>query len=509
MSVYGTSRVSYRRGDDLPSALGDPRKSLGNKSRASIRSVHSAPRSLRKGEVLLDSDEVPWYHPEKRNAMRIIVLVLLCFFTIGGYFAYDSVGNWETQIESDFGVSESKFSLVYSVYTFPNIVLPFLGGWLVDQMGINAACIITAILTFSGTTLVAIAPYLGKSFTLMVIGRLIYGFGAETGYVASNSVSIAWYRNFYLALMMGILVSAGRAGSYLTFGINAWVDRITNSDYRAALIVAAGGCAVSLVAAVLYVVCDKIAEYVLGYAVVEVEEDGEHGALGPLISVKDFPPDFWFYGISCMIYYSAIFPFQSSGTALLENRYGLPHDEALDVMSLLPLSSMIASPILGWLCDCVGYKVYWVIAGEALMTLAFILVPFTKTPPVISILLLGAAYSIVPASLWPCHPLLVPDGSIGIAFGLLSSMINLGLTFVYMITGSLSENALVEEEYINEMGFLLCLAAFGMLSGVVWLWLDRARGTICNKPGPGLREEFNNLKLFFSNCFARRDYAAV
>lgn len=84
----------------------------------------------------------------KSGFIKLMVLATACSFLVGSYFCYDIPGTLKTQIMKDFGISQTKENLLYTVYSFPNFVLPLIGGILLDKIGIRVCLILfTTILT--------------------------------------------------------------------------------------------------------------------------------------------------------------------------------------------------------------------------------------------------------------------------------------------------------------------------------------------------------------------------
>jgi len=76
------------------------------------------------------------------------MLAMACCFLLGSYYCYDNPGVIETQLEEQFDISATTWSLLYSVYSFPNMVLPFFGGVMLDKLGMRFGLILfTAVLT--------------------------------------------------------------------------------------------------------------------------------------------------------------------------------------------------------------------------------------------------------------------------------------------------------------------------------------------------------------------------
>ena len=67
----------------------------------------------------------------------------------------------------------------------------------------------TLLLVGSVLSAVATGPWF-KSYYLLVVSRFIYGLGAESTYIALDSVIAIWWDGKYIALAMGLQVAAGR-----------------------------------------------------------------------------------------------------------------------------------------------------------------------------------------------------------------------------------------------------------------------------------------------------------
>ncbi len=81
------------------------------------------------------------------------------------------------------------------------------------------------------------------------------------------------------------------------------------------------------------------------------------------------------------------------------------------------------------------------IYGAILLTIShliFALVPesaFTPAVAIFTIVILGTAFSLVPASMWPSIPKIVEDRYLGSAYGLIFYIQNIGLLLVPMLIG--------------------------------------------------------------------------
>jgi MFS family permease len=385
------------------------------------------------------------------------------------------VGVVQKQIVEYFHITDGQFGLLYSVYSFPNIILPFFGGFVLDYIGLPVGTMITCSLVTIGAFIVAMAPHM-DSFWLMLVGRFIFGVGAETSYVAQNTICCTWFKEGkFLSFAMGITVSAGRLGSYFTFAANARaVDHY--GTFTAALWLGAFFACLSAAGGLLYMILHYSAIRITKGTSIQLDMVASQPDI-QLSQAFSFKAVFWVAVAVCCIYYSAIFPFQSTAVNLLEETHGYTPVQAANLISLLPLTSFFMSPLFGLLIDRVAMRVYFATAGLMIMVPSFILLLIDGWPPYISIVLIGLVFSLVPAALWPCIPLLVEERYIGTSFGLISGIMNACLTLFYWAQGNLKEKS-------HEVLLFAGLGLIGFIFSIVWNIMDYRMGGTCNSRKP-------------------------
>ena len=142
------------------------------------------------------------------------MLLMACCFTLGSTFCYDNPGPLETQLERDFHMDSFHYSLLYTVYSIPNMVLPVFGGIFLDKIGIRTGLIIfTIILTF-GQFIFTMGGY-QKNYDVMLAGRIIFGCGGECMGVAQSAIVSVWFKGKELAFALGIQMTISRLGSVI------------------------------------------------------------------------------------------------------------------------------------------------------------------------------------------------------------------------------------------------------------------------------------------------------
>jgi hypothetical protein len=169
---------------------------------------------------------------------------------------------------------------------------------------------------------------------------------------------------------------------------------------------------------------------------------------------------FWYALAIVMLYYGIVFPMQSTATALLTTRFHVPVDETWRYTSSISLISMIVSPALGMFVDRWGQAVHMCTAGFVLLVAATAWL-YVAWPPWPALIMFGVAFSVEPAALWPCVPILVPSRLSGFAFGVLSSGINISLSIMYPLLGAIAgDNGgdLIAGILLSFVGMALCVA---------------------------------------------------
>ena len=64
---------------------------------------------------------------------RLIALILMCLLGFGSYFCFDNPGALQSELKLAMNITTAQFANLYSWYSWPNVVLPVIGGFLMDR----------------------------------------------------------------------------------------------------------------------------------------------------------------------------------------------------------------------------------------------------------------------------------------------------------------------------------------------------------------------------------------
>lgn len=419
---------------------------------------------------------------------RFTILLFVSLLTYGSYFAYDSIGAIAPTLLQVLQVDRSAIGTMYTVYSIAAILSVFLGGVLIDRIGTRKAAFLFAAVVALGAAVVAIAP----NITVLYIGRFIFGGASEALVVCQSAIFARWFKGKELALAFGVGLTISRLGTLFSFNTEELIAQYFGT-YKAALWAAVIFCAFSLLAAVIYYLMDRKGEKVLA---LKDEEAGDKVNFG---DIKKFTSSFWFIALLCVTFYSAIFPFTSLSNDFFHTKWGLPLTAAGEggffyqvfynithmfttaggTTTIIIAASMFLAPFAGSFVDRVGKRGTLMIGGSLLMIPAFLLMAYTMMPPRFPMMMLGAAFVLVPAAMWPAVPLIVKKELVGSAFGLITMIQNIGLALFPFLNGKLRD---LTQNYTASMIMFASLGVAGLIFALLLKRADRAAGGVLEKP---------------------------
>ncbi len=530
------------------------------------------------------------------TAARWVVLMLLAFAMFCSYIFMDILSPIKDLMQSTRGWDSTAFGTMQGSETFLNVFVFFLiiAGIILDKMGVRFTAILSGAVMLIGATInwyavtesfqgsglevwftehlnyipgfdeLGISPFyrgMPASAKFAAVGFMIFGCGVEMAGITVSRGVVKWFKGREMALAMGSEMALARLGVatcmifspvFAKWGGNIDVSR--SVAFGVVLLM------ISLIMFIIYFFMDKKLDQQTG----EIEEKDDPfkiSDLGKILSSGGF----WLVALLCVLYYSAIFPFQKyavnmlqcnltftavapesfwagntvtiiqyiimlvvAATAFISNfsktkgmKYGMlvmsivslvvfcymgyMRQSAETVFAVFPLLAVGITPILGNYVDHKGKAASMLVLGSVLLiachlTFAFVL-PMFKGNTVggimiayLTILLLGASFSLVPASLWPSVPKLVDAKIIGSAYALIFWIQNIGLWLFPLLIGKVldktnphiaeglasgnmtPEVAAVSYDYTAPLIMLASLGMAALIIGFILKAVDKKKG---------------------------------
>jgi MFS family permease len=374
--------------------------------------------------------------PTKRSELtaRWSMLSLLCMTLVGSYYCYDNpaaiqnsladyFGNGDASVDDDGENTDTtsfsfRFNLLYSVYSWPNVILPFFGGYLSDRLGVRLMAVVFILLITVGQAVFAfgltLSPATATPWYVMWTGRTIFGFGGESLSVAQSAMIAQWFAGRELAFGQAANLAIARIGSVINDVIS--VQLATRFPVYWALWAGLVVCVLSTITGLWTYYLDERTEdrlrANLGYrpvrragllssllcvpywrracggsaaarAQLEEDEADEAAALAAggideppkeeihITAARGFPLVFWVLCLSCVTVYIAVLPFNGIASGFIAQKWlaggkplsQVPDDQknaifvtANSIMLTTYLVAGCIAPMMGAAIDRIGYR---------------------------------------------------------------------------------------------------------------------------------------------------------
>lgn len=522
-------------------------------------------------------------------AMRWTALLLLALAMFCAYIFVDILSPIKDLMATERGWDSTAFGTMQGAETFLNVFVFFLifAGIILDKMGVRFTALLSGVVmligaiikyyavseSFMGSGLetwftenlnyipgfdeLGVSPFyegMKASAKVAAIGFMVFGCGVEMAGITVSRGIVKWFKGREMALAMGSEMALARLGvaTCMIFSpffakLGGVVDVSRSVAFGVVLL------CIALIMLVVYFFMDKKLDSQTGEAE-EKDDPFKLSDLGQILSSSGF----WLVSLLCVLYYSAIFPFQKyavnmlqcnltfsevpsdsfwassevtivqyiimivvAATSFVSNfmknkaaKYGLllfsvialvvycymgyMRQSAESIFAVFPLLAVGITPILGNYVDHKGKAASMLVLGSLLLiachlTFAFILPGFRGNNAggvvvaYLTILVLGASFSLVPAALWPSVPKLVDAKIIGSAYALIFWIQNIGLWLFPMLIGKVLDKTnpgITEATELNYTAPLVMLAGLGLAALIIGLILK----VVDKKKNLGLEE---------------------
>jgi MFS family permease len=349
---------------------------------------------------------------------------------LANYYVYDSIAPIADILKSELGYTDVNIGSLYSVYSIAAVLVLLLGGVIIDRFGTARSTVLFAAIC----TVAAILNAVSSDLTVMLAARFLLGLGSEPLIVAITTALAKWFKGKELSFAFGVNLMIARMGSVAADRSPTWA-RFAYDGWQGPLVVSAVIGVLILGAALGYAALERTAlrRYTLG-------EAGETDKL-VLSDLFRFSRSFWFVVLLCMTFYSAIFPFRSFAIKFFMESWELTRELAGSYNSALPLAAMFATPLFGLLVDKVGKRALFMAFGSFLLMPVFLMMGYHLTPLWVPIVMLGVAFSLIPAVMWPSVAYIVEERRLGTAYSVMTLIQQGGVAGMNWLIGHTNDMA--------------------------------------------------------------------
>ena len=417
--------------------------------------------------------------PQPSKMYRWLVLIIVSLAMAGNYYIYDSINPLERIFTNQLNFSALQFGWLNASYSIAAVCTLLIGGKIIDRFGIRQALFLFSALCVLGALLTS----LRGSFSLMVTGRTVLGLGAESQIVAVTVALARWFKGKELSFAFGINLTIARIASIAADNSPTWAafafypnGTAAAASWQRPLVLAVVMGSLAVAGALVYWLMEIHAEkrYHLG-------KSGEPDKLSLREGLK-FNPSYWYAVALCFTFYSGIFPFRTFAIDLFTSKilghmgaaaaapgaFAAAQQQAGSLNSLLPFSAMLATPLFGLLADKIGKRATLMMLASLLMVPVYLMIAYAHVPLLVPVVMMGVAFSLIPAVIWPSIAYIVDESRLGTAYALMSLLQQIGFFIFNLAIGRANE--ISHAGPTNAGGYALGMWIFSILGFVAFFF---------------------------------------
>ena len=484
--------------------------------------------------------------PQPSSFLRWTALLLISLAMMGNYYIYDSISPLADLLKTQLGFSDSNIGLLNAIYSFPNIIMVLIGGLLIDRIGTKTSVLIFTSLIMIGSIVTALTGNiwlmsvgrlifgLGAESMIVAITTIIarwfkgkqlsFAFGlnltvARLGsFLALNSPS--WGKGLYEYWQSPLWITVvGGVFALICIIVYFFLDVYATKNYdlpkegeQDAILLSdilrikensrwyIFAAITATISILTFVNPDNWTIYLILLIV---------AMLVLFLKSKSFSTSFWYITALCVTFYSAMFPFQTFAIKFFQEAHGTSREVGGNLSSILTLAAMFFTPLFGLLADKIGKRSLLMMFGSLLIIPVYLMMAYQFGKPeamtdsdfinisfkffdinaaipiylILPMAMMGIAFSLVPAVMWPSVAIIVDSSKLGTAYGLMTMIQNIGLFGFNLLIGF--SNDYSGASSTNPGGYNLGMWIFSTLGflGLLFAFLLRRSETGPNAHG--------------------------
>ncbi len=436
--------------------------------------------------------------PQPSTFLRWSALLLISLAMMGNYYIYDSISPLADLLKTQLGFSDSNIGLLNAIYSFPNIIMVLIGGLLIDRIGTKTSVIIFTTLIMIGSIVTAITGNiwmmsagrlifgLGAESMIVAITTIIarwfkgkelsFAFGlnltvARLGsFLALNSPS--WGKGLYEYWQSPLWITvAGGVFAFICVIFYFFLDVYATKNYD----LPKEGEQDAILLSDILRIKEKTRWYIFAVVtlvvtilVIAYPQNWTIFLITLIVAMlilflksSSFSPSFWYITALCVTFYSAMFPFQTFAIKYFQEAHGTSREVGGNLSSILTLAAMFFTPLFGLLADKIGKRSLLMMFGSLLIIPVYLMMAYQFGKPdvmgnsdfihfsfeffdinaaipiylILPMAMMGIAFSLVPAVMWPSVAIIVDSSKLGTAYGLMTMIQNIGLFGFNLLIG--------------------------------------------------------------------------
>ncbi|KXN75064.1 MFS general substrate transporter [Conidiobolus coronatus NRRL 28638] len=379
--------------------------------------------------------------------IKICVVLSAVFFAAGSHYGDSAVSTIKNEIKHSIQANNTQYGVIISaLYLINGSPLVLLGGLLIDKYG----CMI------GGLT---------SSLLVLVVGRLIHGFGIGLISISQESLLSKWFAGSGLGLVLGIQIASSRLFGWLGQATSIPINQATGT-VTACLWLGVGLSVLGVISTICYMFVVKLAG---GEPRDPHATPGHRRSFSPRV-ILYLPAGFWLIPLNYFLLGSVWETFMANVKPFISTNWNYSSEAAGYISSITRGVPIVLTPLSGLVFDYFGYRGSALIIGNVILAVSFILFSYTHLTPYLPLVLFSINKSIGVVTLISSIPLIVPpeNVSLGLSFYRLATAVGEGIFNI--VWGIVQDNE--HGGYTHAMSMMLGLSITAIAAAVVYLIFD-------------------------------------
>lgn len=461
------------------------------------------------------------------SRLRWVVLGTLCIVIYSFVYCYDNPLAIQNQLQEEYGLSILQYNMLYSIYSYPNVIFPLLSGMIIDYVGVNNASLIFYSLILVGQSIWTLACLGNGSYTFMLIGRGLFGSGAEAFHTVRKIFMVDYFLGAEFSFASGFSLSFSRIAT----GTQSIISAEVYEEYGIFIVLAVGWVLVFISMQLLmifvcyqkhsrnkkkssvteknvkkYLIKQNIASPISGLlesneeslpSILDIEQDMiieeksnnleiEKGKIYlSAVFTNKLEKRYWMLGILLCSFYSSFISFNTIGSSFLQSKYNYSYKTGNTLITIPYFMATVLTPIFGYICDRIGHRCQLllissicILLGHLFLSFSSLIINIASQQQIIQYILvcfglscLGMGYSIFGSILWPSFALIVERKYLATGIGLFGSLDNALQATSFVIIGASAKDYKKGEQHTDEYEYATYYWLFLSVNNIFWVLL--------------------------------------
>ncbi|CAG9975835.1 unnamed protein product [Clonostachys byssicola] len=434
-------------------------------------------------------EDFPW-------TWKTVALCCGVALSFGSSFAENILGPLKSTLIKELDINNAQYGAISSATSLVNTVLPIIGGYGLDYYGVEWGSMACSIFIFIGAV-VSAAGSNKDTFSLVLAGRIIMGFGSTVIETCTSKILAHWFQHRGLGFVYGLDLSIGKL-IVLIAKATAIPMRDASSFWGWSLWIPAIVCFANLLQNIFYfwwarsrpewthmptgqkvkrLERKRLREQASGQVTVDTASIASRASWRSYIPdwrvLTRVPRFFWLVVCTQILQAGVVGGFNGLNADIIRVTRGSTEQIAGYTSAVQQVIPVVCAPLVGAYFDFFGHRMLFVSLTSAIWILVYCLIGFSKVNALGAMVIASFASAMNALPFIASIPLMVPNQTeLGLVFGIWKAFNNCASVIVDMISGKL-QDITPGGTYERVIAFFVAVKGLEFCLGLFYGLLDR------------------------------------